>query len=144
PAKARREYERSLAVAARRVPTVTAVGVGQQRRGPGPSYLLTRSLEGTEPMSAFIETTLPEFDPHRRTLLRQHLGRELAKLIAQMHQTGIFHFDLHAGNLLVRHEADGTLRLYLIDLHDTRLGRPLSWRAQRANLIILNRWFAMR
>jgi tRNA A-37 threonylcarbamoyl transferase component Bud32 len=144
PAKARGEYERAKAVAARRVPTINALGIGQRRLGPGPSYLLTESLEGTEPLNTFVETSLHRLEPERRAIIGQGLARELGKHIARMHDAGIFHSDLHPGNLLVRLEGGDRVRLYLIDLHDVRLGRPLKWRAAQQNLIIFNRWFVLR
>jgi tRNA A-37 threonylcarbamoyl transferase component Bud32 len=144
PAKARGEYERAQAVAARRVPTITALGIGQRRLAPGPSYLLTQSLEGTEPLSTFVETSLHRLEPARRAAVGQCLARELGKLIARMHDAGIFHSDLHPGNLLVRPDEGDRVRLYLIDLHDVRLGRPLKWPAAQQNLIIFNRWFVLR
>jgi len=143
PAKARMEYERALAVAARGVPTVTPLGLGEDcsRRGPGESFLITRSLEDTQPLDAFVLATLPGFDTARRSRIRLHLAGELAKLIAQMHDAGIVHHDLYAGNVLVHLEANDRLRLYLVDLHAVHLGRPLNWRRSRDNLIMFTRWF---
>lgn len=54
------------------------------------------------------------------------------------------HDDLHPGNLLIRLGNDDRIELFLIDLHGVRMGRPLSWRASRGNLVILNRWFSIR
>src|SRR5258708_547609 len=115
PPKARMEYERALAVAARGVPTVTPLGIGEDRsrRGPGDSFLITRSLENTEPLDRFVLATLPGFDSARHSRVRQQLALELARLIAQMHNAGIIHRDLFAGNILVCLEASDLLRLYL-------------------------------
>src|SRR5438105_11142901 len=60
-----------------------------------------------------------------------------------MHDAGIVHHDLHAGNLLVDLTEERS-RLYLIDLHAVRLTSPLDWRASRDNLVIINRWFVLR
>ncbi len=146
PSKVRAEYRRALEVAARGVPTFVplALGEGRTRLGPGDSYLMTHSLEGTEPLSAFLEETLPRLAPSRRAELRRRLAVELGRLVARLHEAGVRHDDLHAANLLVRLEEDGTPALYLIDLHAVRLGSPLGWRASHANLVMLNRWFAMR
>ncbi len=146
PSKARKEFTRALAVAARAVPTVAPVAVGENHlaSGPGESFLLTRSLEGAEPLSAFLESTLPTLAPGRRARLRQRLAVTLGRFVARLHHAGIRHDDLHAANLLLRLEADDEPRLYLIDLHDVRLGRPLPWPASRDNLVLLNRWFILR
>src|SRR5438094_4922613 len=59
PSKAVMEFKRALAVAARGVPTIAPLGVAERARGAGPSdsFLLTRCLDHTEPLSTFIEQT---------------------------------------------------------------------------------------
>jgi tRNA A-37 threonylcarbamoyl transferase component Bud32 len=140
------EYERALAVAARAVPTVVPLGLGERwgRFGPRDSFLITRSLDGAEPLNAFIDQTLPDLDFSRATRLRHSLARELGKFIAQIHDAGILHNDLHAGNLLVRLEPDDQYSFFLIDLHAVQTGPPLGWRASRSNLMIWSHWFMIR
>ena len=144
--KAQAEYHRALAVAARRVPTFTPLAAGEPCRGGGPhdSFLLTRALENTQPLNGFLEKVLPSLPPLRQTRLRQVLARELGRLLADMHDAGLVHHDLHTGNVLVDLTNEDRPRLYLIDLHAVRLGRRLGWRASRDNLVILNRWFILR
>jgi tRNA A-37 threonylcarbamoyl transferase component Bud32 len=146
PAKARAEYARTLAVAARGVPTFVPLGFGERPRrlGPGDSYLLTLSLEDTVPLTEFVETTLPLLPAKRHARVRQRLAVELGRLMARLHAAGVRHNDLHAGNLLVRLDHEDRPALYLIDLHAARLGRPLRWGARRANLVMLNRWFVVK
>src|SRR5262245_35997546 len=146
PAKACIEYDRAVGVASRQVPTITPLGVGVRcdGAGPGDSFLMTHSLDDVTPLDAFIEKTLPSFDPPRLARVRLHLAQELGAFVARMHDAGILHGDFHAANLLVRLEASDKVRLFLIDLHAARLGRPLDWRASRATLVILNRWFSLR
>src|SRR5579884_3349384 len=131
PAKARSEYRRTKAVSRCGVPTFAPLGVGECRSGPaaGESYLLTRTLPDTEALNTFIERTLAGFDDHRQARLRQRLATALGRLVRHIHDAGIRHNDLHAGNLLVHLEPDEDIRLYLIDLHAVRIGRPLSTRA---------------
>jgi tRNA A-37 threonylcarbamoyl transferase component Bud32 len=146
PSKARTEHDRALALTARGLPTFVPLAVGERRGGlgPGDSYLLTLSLEGTEPLNTFIEETLPRLAPARRTRLRQLLAVELGGLVARMHEAGVVHHDLHAANLLLRLDEDDRPHLYLIDLSAVRVGGPLDWRASRDNLVVLNRWFTLR
>ncbi len=144
PAKARGEYERCLAVAARGVPTVTPLAVGEAiGPSPGDSFLITQTLDA-EPLGVFIEQTLPALEPGRRTRLRQRLAVALGRFLARLHSAGVTHDDLHANNLLLVLGDDDEPRLHLIDLHAVRLGAPLGRRARRDNLVILNRWFVMR
>jgi tRNA A-37 threonylcarbamoyl transferase component Bud32 len=146
PSKARIEYEHARAVAARQVPTFEALALGEPRRASSArdSYLITRALPETRPLHSFLETTLPQWPTPRQTRLRQRLAMALAQLLERMHNAGIAHHDLHPGNLLVRLDAEDRPELFLIDLHAVRIGAPLSWRARRANLILLNRWFSLR
>jgi tRNA A-37 threonylcarbamoyl transferase component Bud32 len=144
PAKARGEYERCLAVAARGVPTVTPLAVGTAPGPrPGDSFLVTRTLDA-EPLGTFIEQTLPTLEPARRTRLGQRLAVALGRFLGRMHDAGVTHDDLHANNVLLTLGADDEPRLHLIDLHAVRLGAPLGRRARRDNLVVLNRWFVMR
>jgi hypothetical protein len=146
PSKARMEYDRALAVAARGVPTVLPLAVGETCAGAGPrsSYLLTWALADTRPLGLFLEAALPSWPRVRQARLRQRLAAALGRFVARMHQAGITHPDLHPGNLLLQLGPDDAPSLYLIDLHAVRLGAPLPWRSARANLVILNRWFMLR
>jgi tRNA A-37 threonylcarbamoyl transferase component Bud32 len=142
--KARGEYERCLAVAARGVPTVTPLAVGEARGlRPGDSFLVTRTLDA-EPLGPFIERTLPALGAMRADRLRQRLATALGRFLARVHGAGVTHCDLHANNLLVALDDDDEPRLYVIDLHTARLGQPLGWRGRRDNLVLLNRWCALR
>ncbi len=144
--KARAEAARARETAARGVPTLEPLAVGEASAAaaaPG-SFLVTRTLEGARPLTAFLEEELPRFVPPRRARVRQSLAVALGRLLARMHDAGVVHADLHPGNLLLRlgpHDEPG---LYLIDLYAVRLGSPLGWRRGRDNLVVLNRWFILR
>lgn len=145
PAKAWMECRRALAVAECAIPTIEPLAIGQagSTGKPGDSFLITRSLADTDAVSSFLEVTFPTLPAAEQTHVRQELANELGRFVARLHQCGIAHDDLHAGNLLLRRE-DGRLRLFLIDLHAARLGRPLDVAARWANLVLLNRYFSMR
>jgi tRNA A-37 threonylcarbamoyl transferase component Bud32 len=146
PSKARTEYRRALAVAGRRVPTVEPLALGERGHvlRPGESFLITRTLGGTQPLNCFLEETLPALPARRQANLRRRLAGELGKLIARMHDAGMTHNDLHPANVLIHLGANDRPQLHVIDLHAVRLGRPLGWRASRDNLVMLNRWFMLR
>jgi tRNA A-37 threonylcarbamoyl transferase component Bud32 len=146
PSKSRIECNHARAIAERGVPTFLPLALGEQETGrkPGDSYLITASLEDTEPLSTFIETTFRSLEWERRARVRHHLAVALAGLMARMHDLGVTHNDLHAGNLLIRLGPDDQVHLFVIDLHAVSLGPPLSRRARRENLVMLNRWFIMR
>ncbi len=146
PSKARIEYEHAQLVAARQVPTFEPLALGEPCRPTSArdSFLITRALRETRPLHSFLETTLPQWPHLRQTRLRQRLAKALGRLLMHMHDAGIAHHDLHPGNLLLRLDAEDQPELFLIDLHAVRIGASLSWRARRANLIVLNRWLSVR
>jgi tRNA A-37 threonylcarbamoyl transferase component Bud32 len=140
PSPARREYDRTLALAARGVPTLEVLAVGEAFGSRArDSYLITRTLQGTTSLDLLLESPVAA-----GAGVRQRLARALARLLARMHDAGLAHHDLHPGNVLVRMAAGGEPQLFLIDLHMAQLGRPLPWRAARDNLVVLNRWFHLR
>jgi tRNA A-37 threonylcarbamoyl transferase component Bud32 len=145
PSKARGECRRAWRVAARNVPTVSPLAVGEYIEGPskGESYLITRSLTGSTPLDALVLGVLPLLDPLDRTLLQQRLAVALGQFLADLHEGGVLHNDLHAGNILVTPSASNEPRLHLVDLHGVRLGKPLDWETSRANLVVFNRWFTL-
>src|SRR5262249_31164138 len=97
PSKARGEYERALAIAQRGIPTVVPLALGERGAGwwPGESYLLTCTLDNTEPLNCFLETRFPALPQGHQTVIGQRLAVALGRLVAQMHDAGIMHHDLH-------------------------------------------------
>jgi len=139
--KARSEAERARQVAARGVPTPKLLAIGE---GPVGSFLVTRTLDGGRNLIAFLEAELPAFPAPRRARVRQALAAALGRFLARMHAAGVVHADLHPGNLLLRLGPGDAPELFLIDLFAVRLGPPLDWPRSRDNLVVLNRWFALR
>lgn len=146
PAKAHIEYERAQAVAARGIATFEPLAVGYRPpwAGPGDSFLVSRTLNGTVALDAWIDGVFAHYPSARQTSVRQDVAHELGRFMAQVHQAGVIHRDLHAGNLLLRLDDDGRPCFYLIDLHAVHVGPALAQAQGEANLVLLNRWFALR
>jgi hypothetical protein len=146
PSKARMEYDRALAVAARGVATVQSLAIGERQAflGACESYLITRSLDNTQTLNAFLATTLAPMPPRRRAVVGQRLAVALGRFVATVHDAGIRHDDFHAANILVRLQAGDMPQLFLIDLGAVHLGPRLAWDASRANLVMLGGWFSTR
>ncbi len=140
----RSEYERGLAVAERGVPTPQPLAFAESLGGPPSGFLLTRTVLGSVPLDVFLVTILPTLPPDRRSRLRQRVAVALGRLLARMHDAGVTHRDLHPGNLLLQADSSDEPSLWLIDLHAVHLGRSLGVSEARANLVVLNRWFALR
>jgi tRNA A-37 threonylcarbamoyl transferase component Bud32 len=141
--KARLEYQRARAVAARGVPTPEPLAFAEAPESEG-SYLLTRTLANAQPLAEFVLDDLPTLEPRRHSLVRRRLAVALGEFLARLHAAGLTHADLHPGNILLALGPADEPRLFLIDLHAVRLSEPLPWPRRLANLVVLNRWFVLR
>ena len=144
PAKAVREFQHALALSDRAVPTVLPLAMGERigNRGRRESFFITRGLEEVQPLGRFLETDLPLLSEEEQTRSRHQLAAALGVFVARLHEAGIAHHDLHVANIMIRHEESGPA-LFLLDLDAVRLSAPLSWRASRDNLVLLNRYFSL-
>ena len=141
----RREYRQAVEVSRRRVPTATPVAVGERLRHGivGENILVTEAIPGACSLEEYVAGRLPKLAAAERAVVRRKLIESLARLCAAVHRAGIFHNDLHAGNVLVQPETcrgreDAPLPdLHLIDLAGARLSRALGWRRSRASLVML-------
>ena len=151
PNGSRREYDKSLALARREIPTIHAVAWGERRefgviREHG---LLTKAIPHSCSLLEYAEDKDHWVPKAARAAFDRQLCVELAKLCAKAHRAGVWHDDLHPGNILLRFEdrdipADDADRsvarfptLYLIDVPGVRLTRRSTWRRSRASLVML-------
>ncbi len=138
PPKARLEFDRAIALAARGIDTVEPLAWGKSWWRPfGPSHLITRELVGATPLHAI----LLERGTGRA---RREAAELLGAYLAQLHEAGVAHPDLHPGNILVVIDRSGEPRFHLLDIHNVRIGAPLTPEQSRENLAVFNRWFMMR
>ena len=146
PAKACLEARAVEQVARAGIRTFEVAAVGTIRRGGLilDNFLISRGIEGAEPLNQFLSQALPGLEAGRQAIVRQSLAVHLGQLAARMHAAGLIHHDFHAGNLLVRLLPDDSVRLWVIDLHAAGFRRRLSWRQARANLAMLDHFFVRR
>ncbi len=144
--KARIEFDRVRDAASRGIPTISPLALAEEvtRIGSGESILITQSLDGAIPLHVFLSSVLPTYSEPEATRLRQSVAVELGRLVARIHDAGILHHDLHAGNLLVRIGDAGSVQLFVIDLLAVETGAPLDWEKSRDNLVMINCWFTIR
>jgi len=94
-ARARREFERSLEVQNRGIRCASPVGYVVFRH-TGTSFLVVEAEDGIDVGDALRQTPPAE---------RASFLRSLAQFVREMHAAGIFHGDLHPGNILSRNGA---------------------------------------
>lgn len=141
--KARNEWRLTRAIAACGVPTVEPLAFGERRRLGilRESYFVSKRLPACESVHELV----------LREAKREHLGAgfkkkrefilELARLIARVHQKGIDHRDLHAGNVLIE-KKEGN-RFYLLDLDRAKIHPRLSRRRRVAALAQFSMFFTL-
>jgi serine/threonine protein kinase len=106
------------------------------------SILITEGLARACPLNE-VWPGLDQRGRENRRLKNTIIDR-VARLIAHAHQNGFEHTDLHAGNILIDRSSDGECQALFVDLHNIRLGRPVSDRAVVRNLAQFHQWFRFR
>ncbi|MCE9607759.1 MAG: hypothetical protein K8U03_22960 [Planctomycetia bacterium] len=147
----RREYRRAWELAERGVPATRPIGVGEQRRGvrARDSYLITEAIPEACSLDEYVAVHLPRVPPAQRNERRLRLIEAAARLCATAHQAGVFHHDLHGGNILIAHaEAvaaqDRPPQLYLADLPSVTISAGLDEAGTRESLAMLCAGFLSR
>jgi tRNA A-37 threonylcarbamoyl transferase component Bud32 len=122
PSKARREWQMSQQALAKGIPTAVPLAMAERRKGRFllDSLLITQALSPSSPLIEVIPAA-----GHKELFF------QAAPLLRQAHEAGLFHQDLHAGNILVGMTEK---KLYLIDLHRSRFLRSVSRRRRIWNL----------
>ncbi|MCJ7548005.1 MAG: hypothetical protein MUP30_14525 [Deltaproteobacteria bacterium] len=120
--KARKEWQMAQQALAKGIPTPLPLAMAERRKGRflQDAFLITQAIAPSVPLIELIPAA-----GHKELFF------QAAPLLRQAHETGLFHRDLHAGNILVGMTEK---KLYLIDLHRSRFLRSVSRRRRRWNL----------
>jgi tRNA A-37 threonylcarbamoyl transferase component Bud32 len=131
--RARRNWIGARALRVRGVPTPDALALLECREGllPGRTILITRYVDGSQELNDYVLQRYNRVLSEEETRHKKRFIAELAGVIRDMHEKGIYHADLKSNNILVGEEAD-SWRLHVVDLDRLRCGRRLSF-AERAN-----------
>lgn len=112
--RAMTEYENILAARRAGVPTMQAVGFGEQRDALGElrGYIIVTAVDG----DAMSRRGCEFFDRHAdQPQVAEAFTGKLLGLVCSLHRAGMAHRDLYAAHVFL-HEHDGTFDLSLIDL----------------------------
>ncbi len=81
------------------------------------SYIVCRRLNGFVHLPSYI-ADLASNSSHKILYFRRMLAKQLAKLIASLHERGVFHRDLNPRNFLIKEGEE--LELKIVDLENVR------------------------
>lgn len=128
------------------VPTAAPIAFAEGAIGStvNSSMLLTAAIPNAVPLPDYwleLQTSpsLSHIDRRDRIL---GLIDQTSRLLASAHQSGLYHRDLHAANIVVQPATERDIGgVFLIDLHGARIERPVRGREVVRNLVQLNQWF---
>lgn len=141
----RREFNKAIELQRRGIATIRPLALGEQfvRGGVQENFLITAAELQTVALNEFVER-LANRPRDEAELIRLRLAEALATLCAQLHRAGVYHDDLHAGNILVRSDSCRTGQrserpeLRVLDLPGIQFSDALDWPRSRDSLVMLH------
>lgn len=147
----RREFDKARELTRRGVPAIAPLALGERRRGwwSCDDYLITAAVPQALSLDEFLAEVLPKFSPTEQAGIRRRLIDAVARLCAAAHDAGVYHDDLHGGNILCRGDTcrpdfAGAPELFFVDLPGVELSLPLDAARTRSNLAMLCAGFGNR
>lgn len=121
------------------VPQCVAYGSCQRFGFVVKEYFITREVVGSQTINDFFLHRFKTFPRKKKKIIIRYL----AGFIKKIHEQGILHSDLHAGNILIK-EFDDHYSFYLLDLSEAKMKIALQASDRYSNLALLNLNFFMR
>jgi tRNA A-37 threonylcarbamoyl transferase component Bud32 len=124
--KALRSWRSSSAMREVDIPTPEPVLLAESGRPDGPSFFVTRRLEGVYEVRHFFRrlTGQPDAGEFPEVGDADFLA-QLGRFCRSIHDAGVWYRDLSMGNVLVQPDDSGGLDLWLVDCNRARVGRRL-------------------
>lgn len=121
-AKAWIEWQRTIQLQQRAVPTIRPVAVGEHPDLG--SYIITEEIPQAFQFHEYVQRYWQLWKQAGDTTSCRMLIEELARFLAEMLQRGIVHDDLHAGNILIHTNSEGKRSWFLIDPYRVQTQPP--------------------
>jgi len=133
--KAKAEWAMGIRFMALGIPSFQPLAYGERRKGPflKEAYLVTREVPNSISLDRYLEELRKE-DPDRISEKKANILKGIAGLVGEIHRKGIYHRDLHSGNILVKWNGSHGLCLHIIDLHRADVYRRISKQKRLQNL----------
>ncbi len=136
PTKVRTEWVVGNALLSKDINTALPLAISERK---GCLLLVTETVTNSEDLMEFCQANYEgnlsvEKESEKRILLNK-----LALFIREIHEKGFCHYDLHAGNILIRFKDNQSTSvrdctLYLMDLHSVKILNRMSYRKRLFNL----------
>ncbi len=134
PTKARTEWEVGNALLNSDINTALPLALSEGKRS---LLLITKTVTRSEDLMEFCKLNFEgNLAVDKESEKRVLLGK-LAVFIRDIHEKGFCHYDLHAGNILIRfkkNQAASDYDLYLMDLHSVKIFKSIPIRKRIFNL----------
>lgn len=137
PTRTRTEWEVGNTMLSKNINT--ALPLAMAKKGTY-SLLVTEAVINSESLMGFCQANFEGASlSEDKEAEKKKLLYKLARFIRDIHEKGVCHYDLHAGNILIKfenkqsssiHDCD----LYLMDLHRVKILNRMSCRKRRYNL----------
>ncbi len=133
PSRAYNEWKVLLHFNHLHLPAPMPLGYGEKRSNGvlRESCVVTSAILSAQPLFPTLPHQLNALGPEKRLALANEIVMPLARLIARLHNKGVYFRDLHGGNILYRYDDSGHPEFFFVDTDKARF----SWRIARRNRI---------
>ncbi len=134
PTKARTEWEVGNALLSKDINTALPLAISEGKRR---LLLVTETVTNSNELLEFCQSNYEGSLSAGKVSEKKILLERLALFIRDIHEKGFCHYDLHAGNILIRFKKEQNVAgydLYLMDLHRVKIFQSISIRKRKFNL----------
>ena len=134
PTKARTEWEVGNALLRKDINTALPLAISERKTC---LLLVTETVTNSEDLMEFCQANYEGNLSVEKVSEKRVLLDKLAVFIKDIHEKGICHYDLHAGNILIRFKKEQNVSdydLFLMDLHCVKIFKSISIRKRIHNL----------
>ncbi|MBT6229786.1 MAG: hypothetical protein HOI47_24355 [Candidatus Scalindua sp.] len=126
PTKARTEWEVGNALLTKDINTALPLAISEGKRR---LLIVTETVTNSEELMGFCQSNYEGSMSAEKESEKRILLDKLAVFVRDIHEKGFCHYDLHAGNILIRFKKEQNVTgydLYLMDLHRVKIFKSVS------------------
>jgi len=134
PTKARTEWEVGNALLTKDINTALPLAISEGKKC---LLMVTETVTNSEELLGFCQANFEGCLSVGKESEKRILLNKLALLIRDIHEKGFCHYDLHAGNILIKFKKEQNVSeydLYLMDLHRVKIFKSVSSNKRMFNL----------